>query len=216
MTPAGPAGAPEVPIGSFVPARRGWLAANIRLVFALVREWSPLARAVTWIAVTWQRIRTAGGILPSTVTATLADLVGQAPAESKKCWSTPLRAGHRIVGILIRWLVGSTPNSVLRGGRSSSGADSTDQHLLGSWPGRSGSNRVYEPELARGNGSRPETWAKSLRQSRNRDLKINRPSVTGKTDAADTSAADPPLFQGEVTKLTNDARSRPPDATQHA
>ena len=56
---------------------------------------------------TWQRIRTAGGILPSTIAVTLADY-GQAATEPEKVLVNTLRAAHRIVGILIRWLVAST------------------------------------------------------------------------------------------------------------
>jgi hypothetical protein len=36
--------------------------------------------------------------------------------------------------------------------------------------------RVQKPRTGQGNGSRPATWAKSLRQSGNRELEINKPA----------------------------------------
>ena len=140
--------------------------------------------------------------MPSTVTATLADFVGKPRLNRRSAGQRP-SAGHRIVGILIRWLVGSTPNSVPRGGRSSSGADRTDQHRVWASARPQRIKRVHEPELARGNGSRPEIWAKSLASHGNRDFKINRPIRNSEIlTAAGPSAADPPTFSGRSSSIS--------------
>src|SRR6187549_1998227 len=64
MTPAGCAGPPALPVGSFVPSRsgRGW-SAFLWMVFALVDSWGPRTGGVIRTSVTWRGIRT-GAVVP--------------------------------------------------------------------------------------------------------------------------------------------------------
>ena len=114
MTTAGSVGTPEVSFGPFVSPRFGRpltpLATYLWLVFAFLHEWGPLASAITWIAVTRQRIQTAGGVVPTTlrITVTLADLAGQAAADAKKVLVNARLAIHRAVDNLTQLPVTST------------------------------------------------------------------------------------------------------------
>jgi hypothetical protein len=63
-----------------------------------------LTRAFAWLVVTWQRIRTAGGVSPSTITMPLANH-REAATDLVKVLVNALRAVHRVAGTLIRWLV---------------------------------------------------------------------------------------------------------------
>jgi len=108
------ASTPEVSFGPFVPPRFGRpstpLAAYPRLVIASLIEWGTLATAIPWIAVTRQRIHTAGGLVPRTlrISGTLADLAGQAAADAQKVLVNARRALHRAVDNLTQLPVTST------------------------------------------------------------------------------------------------------------
>ena len=118
---------------------------NPWLVLALVGQWGPLTRAFAWLVVTWQRIRTSGGVSPSTITMPLANH-REAATDLVKVLVNALRAVHRVAGTLIRWLVARAtvfPASAV--------------------------------EPARGNGSRSAVGSKSLRNPGNRVSKINKP-----------------------------------------
>jgi hypothetical protein len=73
------------------------------LVFALVGQCSPPVRPINWIVVPWQRIRTAGRVLPSAarITVALADLTAETTAEPKKVLVNVLRAVHQAIDGLI-------------------------------------------------------------------------------------------------------------------
>jgi len=102
MIAAGPAGVPAVHVGLFQP-RPGSPATNPWLVFALMGS---LTRAIAWIAVTWQRFRTSGGVLRRTITEPAGD--EEAPTDPQKVLVNALRAVHQMAGTLIRWLVTRT------------------------------------------------------------------------------------------------------------
>ena len=111
MMAAGPAGVPAAHVGLF-PPRPGSPATNPWLVFAFMGS---LTWAIAWIAVTWQRIRTSGGVLPSTITVPLADH-RQAATDPVKVLVNALRAVRRVVGALIRWLVAEDNSAPRVGG----------------------------------------------------------------------------------------------------
>ncbi len=174
MTTAGPAGVPAMHVGPFFPPRPGLPMTNPWLVFALVRQWGPLTRAFAWLVVTWQRIRTSGGVSPSTITVPLA-AHAQAATDPEKVLVNALRAVHRVAGTLIRWLVAKAkvfPASAVAMFWVPS-RRSTPQY--GHRSGPSGSNGSRNPEPARGNGSRSPVGSKSLRNPGNRVSKINKP-----------------------------------------
>src|SRR6476619_1077107 len=107
MTTAGPAGVPAMHVGPFFPPRPGLPMTNPWLVFALVGQWGPLTRVFGWLVVTWQRIRTFGGVSPSAITVPLAGH-GETATDPVKVLVNALRAVHRVAGTLIRWLVART------------------------------------------------------------------------------------------------------------
>jgi hypothetical protein len=148
---AGPAGVPAVRVDPF-PSRPGSPATYPWMVFALVGQWGPLTRVIALIAVTWQRIRTPGGVLPSTISAPLVDRV-QAATDPEEVLVNALRAARRVACILIRWLVARATvfPAVVTMFRVPSHR-STPHH--GHRSGPSGSNGFRNPEPARGNGSR--------------------------------------------------------------
>jgi hypothetical protein len=114
MTTAGSASTAEVSFGSFVPPRFGRpstpLAPYPWLVFAFLIEWGLLAGAITWIAVTRQRIHTAGRVVSTTlrIRGTLADLAGQVAADAQKVLVSARRAQHRAVDNLTQLQVTGT------------------------------------------------------------------------------------------------------------
>jgi len=174
MTTAGSAGVPAVHVGPFFPPRPGSPATHLWLVFALAGQWGPLTRAISRIAVTWKRIRTAGGVLPSMIPVPLAD--DKEATDPEKVLVNALRAVPRVAGTLIRWLVARTTafnvSAVVTMFRVPLHR-STPQY--GHRSGRSGSNGTRNPEPARGNGSRSAVGSKSLRNPGNRVSKINKP-----------------------------------------
>jgi hypothetical protein len=174
MMAAGPAGVPAVHVGPF-PSRPGSPATYPWLVFALVGQWGPLTRVIAWIAVTWQRIRTSGGVLPSTITVPPSDH-RQAASDPVKVLVNALRAVHRVAGALIRWLDARTTafpaSAVLTMFRVPSHRSAP---RYGHRFGRSGSNGSMNSDPPRGNGSRFAIGSKSLCNTGNRDSKINKP-----------------------------------------
>ncbi len=109
MTTAGSTGERAVPFGPFGLPRFGRpstpLELYLWLVLAVVDRCGPLTRVIAWIAVTWQRIPTSGGVLPSTITVPPADH-RPAATDPEKVLVNALRAAHQLAGALIRWLVG--------------------------------------------------------------------------------------------------------------
>jgi hypothetical protein len=117
---------------------------------------------IAWIAQTWQRVRTSGGVLPSTITVPRADH-RQPATDPVKVLVNALRAARRVVGALIRWLVARTtalPAAVMTMVRLPSHR-STPRN--GNRSGYRGSNGPRNPESPRGSGSRSAICSKSLR-----------------------------------------------------
>jgi len=116
MTAAGSVGAPAVPRRPAGSPRPGRPATWLWLVVALVGQCSPPVRPISWIVVTWQRIRTAGRVLPSTarITVALADLTAETAAEPKKVLVNVLQAVHQAIDDLIGRPLADTTISVDR------------------------------------------------------------------------------------------------------
>ena len=202
MTTAGSAGERAVPFGPFDLPRFGRpstpLALYLWLVIAVVDQCGPLARVIAWIAETWQRLLTSGGVLPSTIAVPPADH-RQAATDPEKVLVNALRAAPRMVGTLIRWLVARTslfPASAVVTMFRLPSHRSTPRYGHRSIPQRINWSR--KPELARGSGSRSAIGSKSPQNPGNRDSKINKLAESRDIAAARGSTADRRLFQGEV------------------
>jgi hypothetical protein len=129
---AGSAGTPQVSFGPCVSPRFGRpstpLATYLWLVFAFLREWGRLAGAITRIAVTRQRIRTAGGLVPTTLRITGAP-AGQAVAGAEKGLVNARRAVLRAVDNLMQLPVTSTTTAFRgTGTRCAISPGALDQH----------------------------------------------------------------------------------------
>ena len=204
MTTAGSAGERAVPFGPFDLPRFGRpstpLALYLWLVIAVVDQCGPLARVIAWIAETWQRLLTSGGVLPSTIAVPPADH-RQAATDPEKVLVNALRAAPRMVGTLIRWLVARTslfPASAVVTMFRLPSHRSTPRYGHRSIPQRINWSR--KPELARGSGSRSAIGSKSPQNPGNRDSKINKLAESRDIAAARGSTADRRLFQGEVVR----------------
>ncbi len=150
MMAAGPAGVPAVHVGPF-PPRPGSPATNPWLVFAFMGS---LTRAIAWIAVTWQRIRTSGGTFPSTILPLAGD--GEAATDPEKVLVNALRAARREVSALIRWLVARATVFPAVVTMFRVPLHRSTPHY-GHRSGPSGSNGFRNSEAAMSNGSRPRS-----------------------------------------------------------
>jgi hypothetical protein len=194
---AGPAGVPAVHVGLF-PPRPGSPATNRWLVFALMGS---LTRAIAWLLVTWQRIRTPGGVFPSTITMPPADHQ-QAATDPEKVLVNALRAARRVAGALIRWLVATAKacpaSAVLTMFRGAVAQFSTAvwtsvrPQRIKRGPGTQNQPGAADPG-ARSGQNRCATWETEFPRSTNPpNREICRPPVAQQPDRR--------LFQGEVIK----------------
>ena len=131
------------------------------------------------------------------VTATLADLVGQAAAASEKVLvNAPLGSttNCRRPDSLAGW---EYANSAHRGVGAASGTDRPDQHRVATSTRPQRIERVHEPELARGNGSRPKP---GQNRCASHEIVISRstdPPEPRELTTADTSTADRHFFRAK-------------------
>jgi hypothetical protein len=214
MTTAGSAGTPRVSFGPFVPPRFGRPstppATSLWLVFALLHGWGPLAAAITRVAVTMQRIRTAGGLVPTTlrISVTLADIAGQCVAAAEKALVNARRAVHRVVDNLTQLPVTSTPTAFRGTGTRcaispSAQINTSNRDIDG---GRTQIERDEgNPDPARTPDSGPTTWS-NHRPNQKPGIQDQQLRQTPQIATADTSAAARRLFQGQVARVV--ARTR--------
>lgn len=179
MRTAGSAGTPQVSFGPCVSPRFGRpstpLATYLWLVFAFLREWGRLAGAITRIAVTRQRIRTAGGLVPTTLRITGAP-AGQAVAGAEKGLVNARRAVLRAVDNLMQLPVTSTTTAFRgTGTRCAISPGALDQHPqtgtpMGPHPDRT---RQRKPGTWTGHRILAHNLVKSPAQPKNPESKIN-------------------------------------------
>lgn len=187
MRTAGSAGTPRVSFGPCVSPRFGRpstpLATYLWLVFAFLREWGRLAGAITRIAVTRQRIRTAGGLVPTTLRITGAP-AGQAVAGAEKGLVNARRAVLRAVDNLMQLPVTSTTTPFRgTGTRCAISPGALDQHPPNRDTNRA-APRSNAPKETRGpgpdTGSWPTTWS-----NRRPNRKTRNPRSTTPPEPAD-------------------------------
>ena len=203
MRTAGSAGTPQVSFGPCVSPRFGRpstpLATYLWLVFAFLREWGRLARAITRIAVTRQRIRTAGGLVPTTLRITGAP-AGQAVAGAEKGLVNARRAVLRAVDNLMQLPVTSTTTAFRGTGTRcaispSAQINTSNRDIDG---GRTQIERDEgNPDPARTPDSGPTTWS-NHRPNQKPGIQDQQLRQTPQIATADTSAAARRLFQGQV------------------
>jgi hypothetical protein len=147
MTTAGCAGAPALPVGSFVPSRsgRGW-SAFLWLVFALADSRRSLTGGIIRTSVTWRRIRTG---VPR-ILATLAELAREAAAKQVKALVNALHAKRQAAaGLALLLTVSMTPTFT--------GTPLTPQpRSVAHQPHRSGARASSGPRMVRKAGSGPQ------------------------------------------------------------
>ena len=109
MTTARSAGAPALPVGSFVPSRSGCaLSAFWWLVFALVDSWSPPTGGIIRTPVTRRRTRT-GVVVPRILPIITTPAAREAAAELVKALVNALQAVRRAANLTLWLVVSMTP-----------------------------------------------------------------------------------------------------------
>ena len=104
MTTAGCAGAPALPVGSFVPSRSGCaLSVFWWLVFALVDSWGPPTGGIIRTPATRRRTRT-GVVVPRILPIVTTPAAREAAAELVKALVNALHAVQRAANLTF-WLV---------------------------------------------------------------------------------------------------------------
>jgi len=198
---AGSAGTPQVS-GPCVSPRFGRpstpLATYLWLVFAFLREWGRLAGAITRIAVTRQRIRTAGGLVPTTLRITGAP-AGQAVAGAEKGLVNARRAVLRAVDNLMQLPVTSTTTAFRgTGTRCAISPGAPDQHpqtgtTMGPHPDRTRQRKPGDLDRTPDPGPQPGQIAGPTEKPGIQDQQLRRnPQIA---DRAHLSSR-PPTFSG--------------------
>ena len=202
MRTAGSAGTPQVSFGPCVSPRFGRpstpLATYLWLVFAFLREWGRLAGAITRIAVTRQRIRTAGGLVPTTLRITGAP-AGQAVAGAEKGLVNARRAVLRAVDNLMQLPVTSTTTAFRgTGTRCAISPGALDQHPQTGTPmGPHAPKETRDLDRTPDPGPQPGQIAGPTEKPGIQDQQLRR---NRRLPTARTSAAARRLFQGQVVR----------------
>ena len=152
MTTARSAGAPALPVGSFVPSRSGCaLSAFWWLVFALVDSWSPPTGGIIRTPVTRRRTRT-GVVVPRILPIITTPAAREAAAELVKALVNALQAVRRAANLTLWLVVSMTPTFTGTLLAQAHPQPRSKAHQ----PHRSGAHATSGPRMARGTGSGPQ------------------------------------------------------------